>query len=130
MAYNVLLVDDSPAMLSVLRRVLDMSGIQVHILQATNGLEAIEMTRGNPIDLIVTDLNMPHMDGEQLVRWLAAQDMLASLPVVVGSTDSSDRRVRRLMTIGGRGYVSKPCTPEQLCREVKRVLEMQMPPAA
>jgi two-component system, chemotaxis family, chemotaxis protein CheY len=125
MAYNILLVDDSPAMRSFLRRVLDLSGLDVgRCLEAGNGLEALDLLVREWIDLVLTDLNMPVMDGEELVRRLAADESLRSVPVLVVSTDRTEARVRRLLELGARGYVAKPFLPETLRAEMDRVLEV------
>jgi len=125
MAYNILLVDDSPAMRSFLRRVLDLSGLEVgRCLEAGNGQEALDLLAREWIDLVLTDLNMPVMDGEELVRRLAADESFRSVPVLVVSTDRTEARIRQLLQLGARGYVAKPFLPETLRAEMDRVLEV------
>ena len=126
MAYNILLVDDSPAMRSFLRRVLDLSGLDVgRCLEACNGQEALDVLSREWIDLVLTDLNMPVMDGEELVRRLAADESLRTVPVLVVSTDRTEARVCQLLQLGARGYVAKPFLPETLRAEMDRVLEVR-----
>ena len=123
MAYNILIVDDSPAMRSFVRRVLDLSGIEVgECLQAANGKEGLDVLRNEWVDVIISDINMPIMDGEQFVRSIEADESLRSIPVVVVSTDGTDGRVRQMLGLGAKGYVSKPFLPETLRRELERVL--------
>ncbi len=123
MAYNVLLVDDSPAMRSFLRRVLDLSGITVGTcLEAGNGQEALEVLRREWVDVVLTDLNMPTMDGEQFVRVVEQDESLRSIPVVVVSTDRTEGRIRQMMALGAKGYVAKPFPPETLREELENVL--------
>jgi two-component system chemotaxis response regulator CheY len=123
MAFNVMIVDDSPAMRSFVRRVLELSGVDVGTcLTASNGQEALDLLRGHWVDVILTDINMPTMDGEQFVRILEADESLRSIPVVVVSTDSTENRVQRLLTLGAKGYVTKPFLPETLREEMERVL--------
>jgi two-component system, chemotaxis family, chemotaxis protein CheY len=125
MAYNILLVDDSPAMRSFLRRVLDLSGLDVgRCLEAGNGQEALDLLCREWIDLVLTDLNMPVMDGEELVRRLAADESFRTVPVLVVSTDRTEARVRQLLALGARGYVAKPFLPETLRAEMDRALEV------
>jgi two-component system chemotaxis response regulator CheY len=123
MAYNVLIVDDSPAMRSFVRRVLDLSGLVVgRCLEAGNGQEALAVLRDEWVDVVLTDINMPTMDGEQFVRLLEADDSLRSIPVLVVSTDRTEGRVRQMLTLGARGYVTKPFLPETLREEMEKVL--------
>jgi two-component system, chemotaxis family, chemotaxis protein CheY len=124
MAFNVLIVDDSPAMRAFIGRVLDVSGFPLGMrLEASDGEEALAVLAGNWIDVVLTDLNMPGMDGEQFVRRLEADELLRSIPVVVVSTDRTDSRVCRMLALGARGYVKKPFLPETLRRELEHVLE-------
>ena len=123
MAYNVLLVDDSAAMRSFVRRVLELSGLEVgRCLQAGNGQEALDVLRNEWVDVVLTDINMPTMDGEQFVRRMAEDESLRSIPVLVVSTDKTDRRVRQMLTLGAKGYVTKPFLPETLRAELEKVL--------
>lgn len=123
MAYNVLIVDDSPAMRSFVRRVLELSGIEVgRCMEAGDGAEALEVLRKEWVDVVLTDLNMPTMDGEQFVRKLEEDPALQSIPVLVVSTDRTDHRVQRMLTLGAKGYVTKPFQPETLREELERAL--------
>ncbi len=123
MAFNVLIVDDSPAMRTFVRRVLELSGIEVNTtFNAADGAQALELIRANRIDVILTDINMPRMDGEELLRTLKADDVLQSIPVVVISTDSTQHRVQKMLTLGANGYVTKPFQPETLREEIEKVL--------
>ena len=123
MAYNVLIVDDSPAMRSFVRRVLDSSGLAVGSChEAGDGKEALGVLEREWVDVVLTDLNMPVMDGEQFVRCLGQSDSLRSIPVLVVSTDRTDGRVREMLSLGASGYVTKPFLPETLREELERVL--------
>ena len=123
MAYNVLIVDDSPAMRSFVRRVLELSGIPVgRCLEAGDGKEALEVLRSQWVDVVLTDLNMPTMDGEQFVRLMEADEALRPIPVLVVSTDRTDQRVQQMLTLGAKGYVTKPFLPETLREELERAL--------
>ena len=123
MAYNVLIVDDSPVMRSFVRRVLDMSGLEVgDCLEAGNGIEALERLHGNWVDVVLTDINMPGMDGEQLVRNMESEASLRAIPVIVVSTDRTEGRVKQMLALGAKGYVTKPFMPETLREEMERAL--------
>lgn len=123
MAYNVLIVDDSPAMRSFVRRVLDLSGLAIgRCLEAGNGQEALEVLGREWVDVVLTDINMPTMDGEQFVRRMEADESLRPIPVLVVSTDRTEGRVRQMLTLGAKGYVTKPFLPETLREEMEKVL--------
>ncbi len=123
MAFNILLVDDSPAMRSFVRRVLALAPIEVgQCLEAGNGQEALAVLRKEWVDVILTDINMPVMDGEELARQLAADDVLRSVPLLVVSTDRTQARIERMMALGARGYLTKPFTPEMMGEQLEQVL--------
>jgi two-component system, chemotaxis family, chemotaxis protein CheY len=123
MAYRILIADDSPAMRSFVRRVVEISGFELsECFEAGNGEEALEVLRSEWVDAILTDINMPVVDGEEFLRRLAADDLLRSIPTIVISTDATRNRIDRLLTLGARGYVTKPFLPETLRAELERTL--------
>ncbi len=123
MAFNVLIVDDSPVMRSFVRRVLSLAGIAVgECWEASDGEEALALLGRRWVDIVLTDINMPNMDGEQLLGHMERDEVLRSIPVIVVSTDQTDSRVRRMMNLGARGYVKKPFLPETLRAELENVL--------
>jgi two-component system chemotaxis response regulator CheY len=123
MAYSVLIVDDSPVMRTFIRRVLALSGFEVgECLEAGNGEEALEQLGAHHVDVILTDINMPGMNGEELLRKLGADGVLKNIPALVISTDATKERILRMLALGAQGYMSKPFTPETLREELERVL--------
>jgi two-component system, chemotaxis family, chemotaxis protein CheY len=123
-ALRVLIVDDSPAMRSFIRRVMELSGLEVACYaQAGDGGGALRVLAQEQVDVILTDINMPGMDGEQLVERLQQDRQLRGIPVVVVSTDATSSRMKRMLALGARGYVTKPFSPEALRCELDRVLE-------
>jgi two-component system chemotaxis response regulator CheY len=123
MAFNILIVDDSPAMRRVVRRVLEISGVDVgEYLEAENGTEALVKLRSEWVDLVMTDINMPGMNGEQLLIEVRKDPMLAAIPVLVISTDRSDCRAKQMVALGANGYVAKPFLPTTLSQELYRLL--------
>ena len=123
MAFRILIVDDSSVMRAFIRRIVLVSGIEAaEFLEASDGREALAMLRQNWVDVVLTDINMPGMDGEQFVRSLEADDLLKSVPVVVVSTDATEGRIHQMLSLGARGYVKKPFLPETLRQELDRVL--------
>ncbi len=123
MAFDVMVVDDSPAMRRFIRRVIEVSGFTTgKYLEAGNGIEALAELDGNWVDVVLTDINMPVMDGEALVAEMRRRPHLRSVPVIVISTDATDARIDRLSELGAQGYVTKPFAPERLREEIERVL--------
>ena len=123
MAYRILIVDDSPVMRRFIRRTIVLSGLEdAQFVEAADGLEALTLLREQWVDVVLTDINMPAMDGEELVRRLDSDAVLKSVPVVVVSTDGTEGRMRRMLSLGARGYVKKPFLPETLREELERVL--------
>jgi two-component system, chemotaxis family, chemotaxis protein CheY len=123
MAFHLMIVDDSAAMRAVIVRVIWLSGLDVGIcMQASNGQEALDLLRANWIDIVLTDVNMPVMNGEQFVCRMEADEMLRTIPVLVVSTDGSEKRVERMMSLGAKGYVKKPFSPELLRKSIEQLL--------
>ncbi len=128
MSFRVLIVDDSPAMRGFIRRVLDSSGLEIGaVFDAGDGLEALELLAREWVDVILTDINMPRMDGEAFVASLAHSPAYAAVPVIVISTDATTVRRQNLLALGVRGYLAKPFTPEVLREEIERVMEAACP---
>lgn len=123
MAYNILVVDDSTTVRAVLTKTLEMARIPVNQLYlAANGRQALAVLQETWIDLVLTDINMPVMDGMELVKEMAADGLLSKVPVVVISTEGSEARIAELKQNGIRGYLRKPFTPEQVKEVVEHVL--------
>jgi two-component system chemotaxis response regulator CheY len=124
MMKNILIVDDSPVMRAFIKRVLSISGIDVgQPFEAGHGKQALELLRSHSVDLVLSDINMPEMNGEEFLRAVQADEALRSIPIVVVSTDARLDRVEQIMGLGARGYITKPFTPERLRAELDRVLE-------
>jgi two-component system chemotaxis response regulator CheY len=123
MAFSVLIVDDSPVMRGFIRRVMTLSGFETsECWEASNGEEALAQLREHPVDVILTDINMPKMNGEELLRQLEKDVRLRSVPTLVISTDATKDRILRMLSLGAEGYITKPFTPEALREELERIL--------
>lgn len=115
MAYTVLLVDDSETIREAMVRAFAMSRLPMdEILRAANGIEALGVLRERWVDIVLTDINMPTMGGEELVRAMKADTELSDIPVAVLSSDGSKARMDRLRGMGVVGYLRKPCRPETI----------------
>jgi len=123
MAFQVMIVDDSPAMQAFIVRVIEISRLEVKkCLQASNGQEALEMLRHEQVDIILTDVNMPTMNGEEFLRHLDQDELLKTIPVLVVSTDGSEHRVALMLSLRAKGYLKKPFSPEELREKMEELL--------
>ncbi len=124
MAYNVLIVDDSNTMRKVILKALTLSGFELgDCLEAGNGQEALIVLDSHWVDLILTDLNMPVMNGWELVHHLKDNPTYAEIPVVLITTEGSETRLRELFELGIKDYIQKPFHPETLRDVLTRILE-------
>jgi two-component system, chemotaxis family, chemotaxis protein CheY len=123
MSFSVLIVDDSPVMRTFIRRVMKLAGFEdAEYLEASDGQDALECLRTKRVDVILTDINMPRMNGEELLRELGKNGTLKIVPALVISTDATHDRVQRMLALGAQGYITKPFSPEALREELDRVL--------
>lgn len=115
MAYNIMIVDDSRIVRSVIQRAIELSGVDVgKIHHAANGREALDQMEAEWIDVLFADINMPVMNGVQMLEEMNRRGLLKGLPVVVVSTDRSEIRMEQLKEHGVREYLNKPFTPEAI----------------
>jgi two-component system chemotaxis response regulator CheY len=120
---DILIVDDSRVMRNFLRRALSMTSLEIGtIYEAENGLEALTLLDQRTVEVIFSDINMPIMDGAVFVGELAKSETKRRIPVIVVSTDSSLERKNQMHSLGAKGYIAKPFSPEQLEHEVVRLL--------
>jgi two-component system, chemotaxis family, chemotaxis protein CheY len=116
---RVLLVDDSSVMRKIVERSLRQSGLEIGaVLEASNGAEALAVLAENRVDLILCDINMPVMDGLELVKRLAGVENATGVPVVMITTEGSESNVVQALSAGARGYIRKPFTAEQVKEHV------------
>lgn len=121
MAFNVLIVDDSAVMRAMIARVVRLSGVPLgEFFEASNGAEGLAALQQHWVDLVLLDINMPVMNGEEMLRRLRAEPETASLPVIVVSTEGSEARVQALEAMHV-AFVHKPFKPEALRETILRV---------
>lgn len=117
---TIMTVDDSPSMRMLLRAALTDLGYQV--LEAEDGVQALERLDGVEPDLLITDINMPRLDGFGLIEKVREQDRHRNLPILVLTTESSDEKKQRARSAGATGWIVKPFHPEKLAAAIRRVL--------
>lgn len=117
---RILAVDDSPSMRDMVRIALTSAGFEV--AQAADGQEALELARKTPFDLVLSDVNMPRMDGIELIRALRAEKAYRCTPILMLTTESCVERKREGKAAGATGWIVKPFDPAQLIAAMHRVL--------
>lgn len=122
MALNILVVDDSSVMRAIIIKTLHLSQLPVgKVHEASNGEEALNVLDGNWIDLALVDINMPVMDGEEMIKKLRQNPETEDLPIIIVSTEGSETRKEALIQKGA-GFVHKPFTPETLRDTILKTL--------
>lgn len=115
MAGNVLIVDDSATIRRMVRRTMDMAGLDyADIYEAANGIEALAQLADHEVAVMIVDINMPMMNGVQLLQRMKQNKNLRHLPIVIASTEGSQKRIEQLVEYGASAYVRKPFQPEKL----------------
>ena len=123
---RILIVDDSKTARMMIKRCLEIAGFGDTIfIEASNGEEALITLRRNPADLILTDLNMPVMDGETLLKWLKGSPKTHDIPVIMISSTGNPGRKQRVMEMGAYAVLGKPITPELLKESLTEFLPKQ-----
>ncbi|MGM0453366.1 MAG: response regulator [Thermodesulfobacteriota bacterium] len=123
MGYNVLIVDDSMIIRKMVAKTLRISDLNIgQYYFAENGRQALDQLEANWVDIVFADINMPEMNGMEMVEEMSKNDMLASIPVVIISTERSRERIENLKAMGIGAYLQKPFVPEEFAEVVKKLL--------
>jgi two-component system chemotaxis response regulator CheY len=118
--HSILAVDDSASMRQMVAFTLKGAGYRV--IEAADGQEALEKVRGQHIDLVLTDQNMPRMDGITLVRSLRALPPFAATPMLILTTESGAQMKARGKAAGATGWLVKPFDPDKLLEVIRKVI--------
>ncbi len=123
MSRDVLIVDDSATIRQIVKRTMQMAGLDVgEVYEASNGIEALAKLSDHQVAVMLVDINMPTMNGIQLLTRMKQNERLKDIPIVIVSTEGSKQRIEELANIGADGYVRKPFQPEQLRDVLKPLL--------
>jgi two-component system, chemotaxis family, chemotaxis protein CheY len=123
MALNILVVDDSTAIRKILIRVLRQTELAIgEIFEARDGVEALEIVRNHSLNLILSDINMPNLDGLGLLAELKGSERWRNLPVVMITTEGSEEKVSQAIRLGSAAYIRKPFTAEQIQEKIGALL--------
>jgi two-component system chemotaxis response regulator CheY len=120
---RTLIVDDSSVMRKIVERSLRLAGLEpLVVFEAGSGSEGLELLKTQQVDLILSDINMPSMDGLEFLRQLRAKNLAPGVPVVMITTESSIEFVQQAIQAGAQGYIRKPFTAEQVKERVLPLL--------
>ena len=120
---RVLIVDDSSVMRKIVARTFRQAGIELEeVLEAKDGAEGLAILQEKTVDLILSDINMPTMDGLEFVRKLQPIENAKGVPVVMITTEGSEARVVEAISCGARAYIRKPFTADQIKEHVAPLL--------
>jgi two-component system chemotaxis response regulator CheY len=121
MAKNILIVDDSASMRQMISFTLKDAGYDV--ITAGNGKEALTKLDGTKVEMVLTDLNMPEMNGIELIRQLRAKPGYKFIPIVMLTTESQETKKQEGKQAGASGWIVKPFKPDQLLDTVKKFVK-------
>lgn len=125
MAYNILIVDDSGVTRAVLKRTIEMTQVPVeNFYEAANGVQGLEKLETESVDLIMTDINMPEMNGMEMAAAILGNPNTTNIPIVIISTHAEDTRIQELKSQGIKAYIHKPFTPEGIREVLDNVLDL------
>src|SRR5438445_502047 len=128
MGSDVLVVDDSAAIRKIMQRVLRQTGMAIGTIhEAGDGQQALEVLAQHPVHLVLSDINMPNMDGLQLLASLKASPNWRSIPVVMITTEGGEAKVGEAVRLGAAGYVRKPFTADQIKEKLIGIIEPDLP---
>jgi len=116
---RTLIVDDSSVMRKIVERALRQAGLDPLVVhEAGSGTEGLDLLKTRSVDLILSDINMPSMDGLEFLRQIRLQKLAPGVPVVMITTESSEEHVKQAIQAGAQGYIRKPFTAEQVKERV------------
>lgn len=125
MSKTIMTVDDAATMRKMVAFTLRSAGYEA--IEAPDGLSALASLRQRPVDLVITDVNMPGIDGIEVVRRVRAMPEMARTPILLLTTESDAEAKSRARAAGATGWLVKPFQPEQLLAVVARVLPQSVP---
>ncbi len=120
MGKRILTADDSASIRQMVTFTLKGAGYEV--VEAVDGRDALSKLNGSPIHMVITDLNMPNLDGIGLVKGIRANPAYKFIPVILLTTESQESKKLEGRTAGATGWIVKPFKPEQLLAVIKKVL--------
>ena len=118
---KIMVVEDSPAMRGLIASILGQIE-DIEVIEAENGYDALRRLPREAVDLIITDINMPDINGLELLSFVRKSPSLAQTPVIIVTTEASEQDRKRAQALGANSYVTKPFKPEQLLAAAQQLL--------
>ncbi len=122
---KIITIDDSSTMRRIIKNTLKRIGYGDEILEAENGKEALEILENNPVDLIITDWNMPVMDGLTFVKKIRSNSKFDDVPIIMVTTEAAKEDIITALKAGVNNYIVKPFTPQVLKEKIEQVLGLK-----
>ena len=123
MGKSLMIVDDSATMRKIIMRTVRMSGLEFERTEeAGSGVESLEKLKAGPIDVVLCDINMPEMNGTEMVKQARQLPNCATTKIIMVSTESAEDLIKQVMSDGADGYITKPFTPEKFQEKLTPLL--------
>ncbi len=120
---NILVVEDSASTRSLVKTIIEDLGEEFYVYEASNGFEALKVLPSEKFDLIITDINMPDINGLELINFIKTSELYKDIPIIIISTERSEEDRRRGISLGAEAYITKPFEAEELKETVLKVLQ-------
>ncbi|HXX58452.1 MAG TPA: response regulator [Thermodesulfovibrionales bacterium] len=120
---SVLIVEDSEATRALIRNVIEDIGDDLNTTEAASGFEALKLLPSESFDLIITDINMPDINGLELINFIKTNERYSHIPLIIVTTEKSREDKERGLALGADAYVTKPFTTEELQEAITRILK-------
>jgi two-component system chemotaxis response regulator CheY len=120
---TIMIVEDSATTRSMIRAVLEEFD-EVETVEAASGFEAIKLLPSQEVDLVVTDINMPDINGLELINFMRKDERWVNIPIIIISTERSEEDKRRGVALGANAYITKPFDPDDLQSIVKELFDL------
>lgn len=124
MIARILVVEDSSAMRAFVRAALEEAGIVRDVVEAGSGFEALRVLPREPFELAIIDINMPDVNGLELIRFMRSSEAHKTTPLLVISSESSERDRERGLSLGANAYLAKPFTADALVAAVRSLAQL------
>lgn len=120
---SILIVEDSTTTRALIRAIVEEMG-DFHTVEARSGFDALKLLPTQEFDLVITDINMPDINGLELINFMKSNPKYKNLPLIIVSTERSEEDKRRGMALGAIAYITKPFKADELQEVIKKVIEI------
>ncbi len=120
-SFVILLVDDSKSLRSLIRKALESAGFD-NLMEADDGKKALDILSANPVDLIISDINMPRINGIELLKSVLKNPFLKKIPFIVLTSETHNKTFKEAMQIGATDFIKKPFTRDDLITKIKSII--------